>query len=173
MTTGGTTKEAVREALLDIQRYLADEIAPLMAVDAARVLLRMPPKFGAVAIEHWLEGQLSAPNRAVTVSSYLYHAVKKIHLFSEFKLIEPNTDLVGGLRGSGVGENEAQWETYDFGTYDSGRGIYIEKHLRNWKLTMLASAPADIELDRKVLAEMAITDPAAFARVARLAAEQL
>lgn len=88
MSPGGTTKEAARQALLDIQRYLADEIAPLMAVDAARELLRLPAKYGAVAIEHWLQGQLSAPDRAVTVSTYLYHAVKKIHLFSEFKLIE-------------------------------------------------------------------------------------
>jgi len=87
MTT--TTQDKARQALLDIQRYLADEIAPLMAVDAAKTLLRMPPKYGAVAIEHWLESQLSAPNSAVTVSSYLYHAVKKMHLFSECKLVNP------------------------------------------------------------------------------------
>ena len=32
---------------------------------------------------------------------------------------------------------------------------------------------ANIELDRKVLAEMAVADPTAFAKVAKLAAEQL
>jgi len=32
---------------------------------------------------------------------------------------------------------------------------------------------ADIELDRKVLAELAISDPAGFAQIARLASEQL
>ena len=32
---------------------------------------------------------------------------------------------------------------------------------------------ADIQLDRKILAELAVSDPTAFARVARLAAEQL
>jgi len=32
---------------------------------------------------------------------------------------------------------------------------------------------AGVDLDRKVLAEMAVADPAAFTRVARLAAEQL
>ena len=89
MSTAGTTDDATRQALLDMQRYLADEIAPMMAVDAAAALLRLPPKYGATAVQHWLEAQLSAPDRAVTVSSYLYHAVKKIHLFSELKLVEP------------------------------------------------------------------------------------
>lgn len=32
---------------------------------------------------------------------------------------------------------------------------------------------ANVELDRKVLAEMAVSDPTAFAKVAKLAAEQL
>ena len=32
---------------------------------------------------------------------------------------------------------------------------------------------ADIQLDRKVLAEMAVSDPAAFSKVAQLAAQQL
>ena len=32
---------------------------------------------------------------------------------------------------------------------------------------------ANIELDRKILAEMAVSDPAAFSKVVRLAAEQL
>ncbi len=32
---------------------------------------------------------------------------------------------------------------------------------------------ANVELDRKVLAEMAVTDPAAFTQLAKLAAEQL
>jgi large subunit ribosomal protein L20 len=31
---------------------------------------------------------------------------------------------------------------------------------------------ADVALDRKVLAEMAVSDPAGFAKLARLAAEQ-
>ena len=82
-----TSKDAAREAMLDLQRYLADELAPMMAVDAVKILLRMPPKHGALAIQHWLEGQLSAPDRAVTVGNYLYHAVKKIHAFSEMGLI--------------------------------------------------------------------------------------
>jgi hypothetical protein len=60
----------------------------MMAVDAASALLRMPPKYGAAAIQHWLEEQLRAPNQAVTVSRYLYHAVKKFHVFSEFDLID-------------------------------------------------------------------------------------
>jgi hypothetical protein len=92
-------QEDARQALLEMQRYLADEIAPMMAVDAASTLLRMPPKYGAAAIQHWLEEQLRAPNQAVTVSRFLYHAVKKFHLFSEFELIDkPAMDrYVAGL----------------------------------------------------------------------------
>jgi len=89
MSAGVTTKDGARHALLDMQRYLADEIAPMMAVDSAKTLLRMPPKYGALAIQHWLEGQLAAPDRAVTVGNYLYHAVKKVHAFSEFGLVDP------------------------------------------------------------------------------------
>lgn len=89
MSAGGTTLESGRQALVDIQRYLADEIAPLMAIDAARTLAGMEPKYGAAAIQQWLENQLAVPDRAVSVSSYLYHAIKKIHLFSELKLVDP------------------------------------------------------------------------------------
>jgi hypothetical protein len=89
LKTEGTTQELPRQSLNDIQRYLADEVAPMMARDAAAELVRLPPKFGAVAIEQWLEGQLRAPDRAVTVSRYLYHAVKKFHAFSELKLVDP------------------------------------------------------------------------------------
>ena len=99
MKVDSAVQEDARQALLEMQRYLADEIAPMMAVDAASALLRMPPKYGAAAIQHWLEEQLRAPNQAVTVSRYLYHAVKKFHLFSEFELIDkPAMDrYVAGL----------------------------------------------------------------------------
>ena len=88
MKTDVATQAVAQQALHDIQRYLADEIAPMMAADAAETLLRMPPKVGAAAIEHWLEEQLRAPDRAVAVSRYLYHAIKKFHVFTEFQLID-------------------------------------------------------------------------------------
>jgi hypothetical protein len=88
LTTETAVPEASRRALADIQRYLADEIAPMMAVDAASALVRMPPQYGAAAIGQWLEGQLRAPDQAVTVSRYLYHAVKKLHVLSELKLVD-------------------------------------------------------------------------------------
>lgn len=83
-----TATADAREALLDFQRYLADEIAPMMAAHAAKVLMGMPPNYGVEAIERWLQSQLSSPNQAVTVSRYLYHAVKKIHHFSEVNLVD-------------------------------------------------------------------------------------
>ena len=70
MSAQTTAQETARQALLDIQRYLADEIPPLMAVDAAEVLLCMPPKYGAAAIRSWIEGQIKSPaSSATTLSS--------------------------------------------------------------------------------------------------------
>ena len=43
----------------------------------------------------------------------------------------------------------------------------------NYSQLMHGLKLANIDLDRKVLAEMAVSDPAAFARVAQLAAQQL
>ena len=90
MISGGVIDEATRHSLNDIQRYLGDEIAPLMAQDAAQKLLSLPAEYGATVVHHWLEAQLSAPDCAVTVSSYLYHAVKKINQFSELRLLDSN-----------------------------------------------------------------------------------
>ncbi len=89
MSADGANQAVAREALQEIQRYLADQLAPMMVVDAANVLLRMPPKVGAAAIRQWVESQLSAPDRAVTVGGYLYHSVKKFHVLSECQLVEP------------------------------------------------------------------------------------
>ncbi len=84
-----TAQEAAKRAMIEVQRYLADEIAPMMAADAADVLLRMPPKYGAIVLRSWIEAQLSAPDRAVPVSSYVYHAVKKLHHLAELHVVDP------------------------------------------------------------------------------------
>jgi hypothetical protein len=89
MSSGVDISPGDRQALSEFERYLVDEIAPLMVVDAVQAMLHMPPEYGAAVIERWLQGQLSTPGRAADVPGYLYHAIKKIHLISEFKLIDP------------------------------------------------------------------------------------
>jgi hypothetical protein len=81
-------QEDAKRAMIEVQRYLADEIAPMMAADAAAVLVRMPPKYGAVVVRSWIEAQLRTPDRAVPVSSYVYHAMKKLHHLAELRVVE-------------------------------------------------------------------------------------
>ncbi len=86
--TDAAAQDAAKRALHEVRRYLADEIAPMMAADSVGMLLRLPPEHGAAIVREWLEAQLSSPNRAATVSSYLYHSVKKLHHLAELGLVE-------------------------------------------------------------------------------------
>ena len=83
-----TAQDAAKRALIEVQRYLADEIAPMMAAEAAGVLVRMPPKYGAAVLRNWIEAQLQAPGRTAPVSSYVYHAVKKLHHLAELRVVD-------------------------------------------------------------------------------------
>jgi hypothetical protein len=78
----------VKEALLEFQRYLSDQLAPMMVADSVHLLLRCPPQLVAAEIEGWVGVQFSGPSGDVTVSDCLFHALKKLHLISEFDLID-------------------------------------------------------------------------------------
>lgn len=85
-----TTRDADLEtAVLEFQRYLGDELAPLMVQESVEWLLRRPPELTARAVLGWVEAQDRGPAAANGIAGYLYHAVKKLHLFSEFDLVEP------------------------------------------------------------------------------------
>lgn len=89
MSADTRTPESVRQAFAEMQRYLADEIAPLMAAEAAEVIVALPAKVGAEIIWRWLETQLTAPDRVTSVSGYVYHAVKKFHQLGEVGVVDP------------------------------------------------------------------------------------
>ncbi|HEX5044377.1 MAG TPA: DUF4388 domain-containing protein [Candidatus Polarisedimenticolaceae bacterium] len=77
----------LRQAAHEIQRYLSDEIAPMMAVDAYEVLAAQRPEATAQVIAQWATGQQRAPLNAVRVSDLIYHCLKKLHLLAEFELV--------------------------------------------------------------------------------------
>ncbi len=86
--TNPTVDSQVQEALWDLQRYLSDEVAPMMVTDSIEVLLRCRPEVAANQIHGWLVTQATGPTADAPVSDCLFHAMKKLHLMAEFNLIE-------------------------------------------------------------------------------------
>jgi hypothetical protein len=78
----------VRQALFDLQRYLSDQLAPMMVTDAVELLLHCPPQLVANEIQGWVDAQFRSPDHGLTISDCVYHAMKKLHLMAEFDLIE-------------------------------------------------------------------------------------
>ena len=81
----------VREALFELQRYLSDEIAPLMVVETVDLLVRHPPELTSAEIQNWTAEQHHLSGAAAPTSDYFFHCVKKLHLLAEYKLIGAST----------------------------------------------------------------------------------
>ena len=77
----------VEEALFELQQYLSDRIAPLMVADSIELLTRVPADLVVAQIDAWTSGQYSSGRAGVPVSDYLFHAVQKIHMLGDFKLL--------------------------------------------------------------------------------------
>ena len=77
----------VREALLELQRYLSDNIAPLMVAESMALLLDFPAELTAFEINAWTVAQFRGRMGAVPVSDYLFHAVDKIHQLGTYALV--------------------------------------------------------------------------------------
>jgi len=82
----------VREALLELQRYLSDSLAPLMVSDAINLLLDYPADLAANEIQAWMTAQFRSA-RPAAVSDYLYHAVEKIHAMGQYHLVPKDSLL--------------------------------------------------------------------------------
>ncbi len=97
----GTTTPGpeVREALEELQQYLSDTLPPLVVADSIQMLLRYPPELVASNIHAWTAGQYRR-GADIPVSDYLFHAIKKIHLMGEFRLVpkEPFERYFEGLK---------------------------------------------------------------------------
>jgi hypothetical protein len=94
-----TPSPEVREALEELQQYLADLLPPLVVADSVRLLLRYPPELIATSIHAWGIGQRS---QSVPLSDYLYHGAKKIYMMGDFRLLpqEPFGLFIEGLKNA-------------------------------------------------------------------------
>lgn len=76
----------VREAVVEVQQYFSDALAPLVVADSVALLLGCPVELTAAAIHEWLTAQCRGKGTGVPVSDYLFHAIRKLQLIGEFKL---------------------------------------------------------------------------------------
>jgi hypothetical protein len=91
----------LQEALVELQQYLSDAVAPLIVADSVQLLMKYPPDVVANAIRAWTGAQYRRGGAAsVPISDYLYHTLKKIHMMAEFRLVprEPLEVYLAGLR---------------------------------------------------------------------------
>jgi hypothetical protein len=99
--TGQPPNPELDEALVELQQYLSDAVAPLIVADSVQLLMKYPPEVVANAIRSWTGAQYRrGAGAAVPVSDYLYHTLKKIHMMAEFHLVprEPLEVYLAGLR---------------------------------------------------------------------------
>ena len=92
-----TADPQVREALTELELYLSDTVPPLVVAGSAELLLQHPPEIVASQIRSWTGGQFSKGPGA-SIADYLFHAVKKIHMLGEFRLV-PRPALEAYLEG--------------------------------------------------------------------------
>lgn len=86
MDQSGSDSTPQSPALVAMRQYLSDAIPPMIFAEAADDLFNLPIKTTAASILGWVASQ-SQVGGTVTMSDYLYHAVKKFHLLSELELI--------------------------------------------------------------------------------------
>jgi hypothetical protein len=77
----------LREAYEDLERYLADQVAPLLVTDSIELLLDYPAALTGESLRVWAVGQYGLRGGAESLSALVFHAVKKIQLFEEFNLL--------------------------------------------------------------------------------------
>ena len=81
----------VRQAAYELQRYLSDEIAPMMAVEYFEELLPHSPQIAARIIAQWVQNQQNSPTESVGDADLIFHAMKKLSLLSELELVRRET----------------------------------------------------------------------------------
>jgi len=74
------------EHLALLQRYLSDEVAPLVFSEALDALLAQPPALIAAEVRSWVAAQYRGAH-PLPVSDYLFHVVRKLHVVGELGLL--------------------------------------------------------------------------------------
>jgi len=95
----------VSEALGELHQYLSDALAPLVVADSITLLTTLPPAVVAEQIHVWTSAQYHRMGANVPISDYLYHAMRKLHLMGDFRLVpkEPLHRLLEALKPMVVG----------------------------------------------------------------------
>ncbi|MFY9551206.1 MAG: hypothetical protein WAU32_08660, partial [Thermoanaerobaculia bacterium] len=90
----------LEEAVLELQQYLSDNVPPLVVADSIQLLMKYPPQAVVPTIRGWTAAQYRGAGSSVPVSDYLFHALKKIHMMGEFKLVgrEPLAAYIESLK---------------------------------------------------------------------------
>jgi hypothetical protein len=99
--TAQTPNPELQEALLELQQYLSDAVPPLVVADSMGLLMKYPPQALIPTIRAWTAAQYrGAAASSVPLSDYLFHALKKIHMMGEFRLVarEPLEAYLGQLK---------------------------------------------------------------------------
>ena len=78
--------DELQTALFDFQRFLLDQIPPLTASDAVETLMARPPELLVKQIHAWTLDQ--SRHQEASQSDFLFHALRKVHLFSILKLVD-------------------------------------------------------------------------------------
>ncbi len=73
-------------AIEELYSYLSDNLAPLLVADSVESLLQHP-EMTANGIRTWVASHYSALGGRTTISSLVFHAVRKIHLLGELKVV--------------------------------------------------------------------------------------
>jgi Domain of unknown function (DUF4388) len=82
---------SLRQAADELQRYLSDEIPPMMAVEHFEALVPHPPELTAEIIAQWIGSQRGTPSAGVTTADLIFHALSKLSLLSELELVRQTT----------------------------------------------------------------------------------
>ncbi|HEY3350884.1 MAG TPA: DUF4388 domain-containing protein [Thermoanaerobaculia bacterium] len=77
----------MKEALLELQCYLSDSLAPLMVAESINLLLDQPAAIAATEVQAWTIAQFRGRGQNVPISDYLYHAVEKLHAMGQYELV--------------------------------------------------------------------------------------
>src|SRR5437879_575022 len=80
------TDPELKEALLEMEQYLTDRLPPLMVADAVARVMSAPPDSLAAEIFTWARRQ--AEVQAAPLADLLFHALRKLHLMGEFRLVD-------------------------------------------------------------------------------------
>ncbi len=99
--SGQPPNAELEEAILELQQYLSDSVPPLVVADSIQLLMKYPPEAVMPTIRAWTAAQYrGGAGAGVPISDYLFHALKKIHMMSEFKLVphEPMNAYLAQLK---------------------------------------------------------------------------